>query len=155
VAKEPRRLKVESVDLLTAVCNQIGIAIGNANLVSELKQKTADLEKANQVKNEFLGVISHELRSPLQVIIGYMNLVSQDAFGELPPGLKDVLTRVEEQTGKLMSLVEQILVTTNIVTGMVRISIGRFDLARMVQEVRSHYPTPPSRDLQMIWDGDP
>jgi PAS domain S-box-containing protein len=150
--KEPRHLNNDSLDLLTVICNQIGIAIGHANLVSELRHRTADLEKAKQVRDEFLGVMSHELRSPLQMITGYMDLIRQDAFGELPPELRHAFSRVEGQTTKLFSLIEHTLVTTNIVTGMIETSKSDFDLTSMFMELRAVFAPSPDRDVQIIWD---
>jgi PAS domain S-box-containing protein len=152
MAKEPRRLNTDSLDFLIVICNQIGIAIGHANLVSELRHRTADLEKAKQARDEFLGVMSHEFRSPLQMITGYMDLIRQDAFGELPLELRHALSRVDGQTTKLISLIEHTLVTTNIVTGMIETTKSDFDLMSMLMELRTGFAPPPDRDIQIIWD---
>jgi signal transduction histidine kinase len=57
--------------------------VENANLFSQIKQKTVELEKANKGKDEFFGVISHELRTPLNVTKGYSELVKQKMLGEI------------------------------------------------------------------------
>ncbi|MGH7768461.1 MAG: response regulator, partial [Candidatus Binatia bacterium] len=61
----------EEVEFLSTLADQAAIAIQNSQLYEEIRASRDALERANQVKEEFLSVMSHELRTPLNAILGY------------------------------------------------------------------------------------
>ncbi|MEW6680893.1 MAG: GAF domain-containing sensor histidine kinase, partial [bacterium] len=63
------------IDFLETVGKELSIALANTRLYSELKEKKEELEKALQVKTDFLHIVSHELNTPLAVIIGQAHLL--------------------------------------------------------------------------------
>ncbi|HVO92216.1 MAG TPA: GAF domain-containing protein, partial [Terriglobales bacterium] len=65
LCKKPHHYSDSDLQLIKAIAYHLAIAVGNANLFSQVNQKTIELETANRGKDEFLGVISHELRTPL------------------------------------------------------------------------------------------
>ena len=73
-------------ELARGVAQHVAIALNNVRLVS-------DLRHAHNLKTEFLSTMSHELRTPLNVIIGYADLLRDEAFGPVIGDQRDVLRR--------------------------------------------------------------
>src|SRR5690606_13144467 len=66
----PGEFSQSVVNMLQTFTGQSVLAIQNARLFEEIRQKGAQLEAANQLKSQFLANMSHELRTPLNAIIG-------------------------------------------------------------------------------------
>lgn len=59
---------------------------------AQLRQKNAELERQSTAKAEFISIVAHELRTPLTSIVGYLELVAEGRFGEVPTPLARPLT---------------------------------------------------------------
>jgi signal transduction histidine kinase len=94
-------------------------------------------ESANRAKSDFLALMSHELRTPINAIIGYSEMVVEEA-SEL--GLDSILSDVKRigSAGKhLLSMVNNIMDLSKIEAGMMDIYVESFDIAEMLTEVES------------------
>lgn len=140
------------VQIIHSIAYHLGIAVGNATLLSQLKQKTLELERANRAKDEFLSVMSHELRTPLNVITGYTAMFQEGVFGESNVEQKRVLTKVLKQTHELLSLVNGILQVTSLQAGAVEPVRQSVHLVRFLDELREFSQTPADKTLALRWD---
>jgi signal transduction histidine kinase len=114
-ASEPRSWSADEVALIEAVGRQLGTAAERLRLLRKVHQHARDLEVAvaqlqelDRLKNEFMQNASHELRTPLSLIRGYMELIRDGEFGELPPKQREALEVIMRQTQMLGALVEDI-----------------------------------------------
>jgi PAS domain S-box-containing protein len=155
VSRTAHPVSASDIQLINAIAYHIGIAVGNAKLFSQLRQQTFELEKADKAKNEFLGIISHELRTPLSLIIGYTDYVKQSLQNELTPQVEAVIAKVGEHAKMLSSLVERILVTTNIEAGMIELTLTDVDLEDWLDQVRFLYTRPDGEKVRLIWSIPP
>ncbi|HEX2487747.1 MAG TPA: PAS domain S-box protein, partial [Blastocatellia bacterium] len=86
----------------------------------------AEAEAANRSKDEFLAVVSHELRSPINAINGWVKLLIE---GQLDPDDVDKALMVIERNSLAQTrLVEDLLDTARIVTGKLRLELGPLDI---------------------------
>jgi signal transduction histidine kinase len=69
----------------------------------------AEAEAANRSKSTFLNMAGHELRTPLAVIMGYMSLLQEGAYGAPPDAHNQPLMYIEQKATELGALVESIL----------------------------------------------
>jgi len=82
------------------------------DMVKSLKQKDSDLKKLeeiDQLKSEFLATLSHELKTPLVSIKGYMDLMESEKFGPLTEGQRKALRISLKNTSHLNSMISSIL----------------------------------------------
>lgn len=150
--QETRAFSATDIQLINAIAYHLGIAVGNANLFAELRAKTDELEKANKAKDEFLAVMSHELRTPVNVIMGYLGLITQGACGPLAPQLEANLFKISTHTKSLLSMIERILIATGIEAGTVQPACAEFDVAELFDRLRSAYGAPLDKAVEIRWN---
>lgn len=80
------------------------------------------LKRTNRLKTEFLGMSSHQLRTPLTVIKGYLSMILEGDYGRVPPKIKVVLGNVFLANQRLVKIVGNLL------------DISRIDLGKMKLE---------------------
>ena len=92
-------------------------------------------ERASQVKTNFLGLVSHELRSPLAVIQLQLELLSRDPEAPFTGQQREAIERVRRSSQRLSDLIESLLEHARIESGRVALSIKRFDPSVLAAEV--------------------
>lgn len=142
-------------DLITLdiVSGQIAIAIENARLYDELKyfnvkleqevkEKTAELRSANsqlkrldQAKSDFISIASHQLRTPLTVIKGYISMMQEGSFGKVPQKIDENLTKVFLSNERLINLVEDLLNISRIESGRQQFEWTKVNLVELAQRL--------------------
>lgn len=76
---------------------------------SELSFQNAELTEALQVKDDFMATISHELRTPMHAILGYIELIETDEDGPISDELHADLQVIRRSAARLLRLIEDIL----------------------------------------------
>lgn len=119
------------------------LSAANANLELRVKERTAELsaakdqaEAANRAKTSFLARISHELRTPLNSIIGFSQLMQNEAFG--PVGndrYKEFVEHIHDGSGHLLAIINDVLDFAKIEAGMSELSESAVNIARLVERV--------------------
>ncbi|GAC1648413.1 MAG: hypothetical protein NVS4B3_03930 [Gemmatimonadaceae bacterium] len=103
----------------------------------ELERLSAELLRANRMKSEFLANVSHEFRTPLNAIVGFVELLRDGVFGELAPRQVQPVERVAGSAGHLRVLVDQVLDIAKMAAGRMEVHPERIDLRPFVLEVAS------------------
>jgi signal transduction histidine kinase len=151
-SKAPHRFSDSDLQLIKAIAYHLGIAVGNANLFSQIKHKTVELERANRGKDEFLGVISHELRTPLNVIKGYTEIMLNEVLGAVNADQKKALATISNQSMELFTMINGLLQVTRIEAGAVQAAAWEVQVGELLGELRSNYDIPYGKDLTLVWD---
>ncbi|MEA3449449.1 MAG: ATP-binding protein [Patescibacteria group bacterium] len=143
----------EDIKLLETIGAQSAIAIDNAinyeevknfskKLQYEVKIATDDLVKANaklkqldQAKSEFVSIASHQLRTPLTVIKGYISMFLEGSFGKMDELQKDSMEKVYHSNERLIQLVENLLNISRIESGRFCVNKEPVNLFEMVKSV--------------------
>lgn len=121
--------------LLRSVYKEISDRERIADLANELQKSNAELKKLDQVKSEFISLASHQLRTPLTVIRGYLSMIFEESFGPVSGELKRPLTNVMLSAEQLIRLVNDLLDLSRIETGRIQYEMTAFPVADMVEKV--------------------
>jgi signal transduction histidine kinase/putative methionine-R-sulfoxide reductase with GAF domain len=121
-------LSEKQIALLRTFADQAVIAIQNAELFREIREKSAQLEVANKHKSEFLANMSHELRTPLNAIIGFSEVLMERMFGDVNEKQADYLKDIHESGKHLLSLINDILDLSKIEAGRMELELSTFHL---------------------------
>ncbi|MCC5603031.1 PAS domain S-box protein [Nostoc favosum] len=117
--------------MMQAVCDQIAIAMERASLIASLQQQTEQLQEANRMKDEFLGILSHELRSPLNAILGWAQLLQRSKLSET---LMARATETIERNAKAQTqLIEDLLDISRMMRGKLRLNVRTCNLVPMIE----------------------
>jgi len=106
----------------------------------ELRIATEQVERATLAKSEFLAKMSHELRNPLNAIIGYSEMMLEDT----PVGEQKAadLQSIKRAGYKLLELVSDLLDLSKLEAGRMELHLKRFSLADFIDEVAAAWRTP-------------
>ncbi|SFU08654.1 PAS domain-containing sensor histidine kinase [Mesorhizobium sp. YR577] len=96
----------------------------SVNVERALKDKNEALEKADQLKNDFVQHVSYELRSPLTNIIGFAELLSLPATGPLAPRQREYLGHIGSSSSVLLTIVNDILDLATVDAGIMELEIA-------------------------------
>ncbi len=102
----------------------------------KLTTVNADLEEANRLRSEFLSTMSHELRTPLASIIGFSQLLLDDAEeADWNQEQKNELKRILKNAQHLLSLINDVLDLSKIDAGRMVVNYSRVDVRELLTSV--------------------
>jgi signal transduction histidine kinase len=96
---------------------------------------TNQLSELERLRAQFVAVASHELKTPLSVIKGYVSLIREGIYGEITDEQEKVLTSVSDQSDRLGRLIQQLLDISRFEAGGGRLDIQTIELRSFLQEL--------------------
>ncbi|MEQ1563047.1 MAG: ATP-binding protein, partial [Nitrospiraceae bacterium] len=138
-------LTQDDLELMMTVANQVAIALDNAaayeqieelNLGLEVKvrERTAELEQADRLRSQFLSHVSHELKTPLTSIKGFLQNLLDGVTGPLNEKQQRYLSRMLDNAERLIRMIEDLLDRTRIQSGRLDLVPSEIDLGHCVGE---------------------
>jgi len=121
---------------LSTTANQAAMAIENALLFAEVKEKNAALERVNHLKSQFLATVTHELRTPLHSIISYGALLLEGFVeGELSSEQEEHIQFMVRRAEDLSHLVDDMLDLSKIEADRLEVKAEPLSLEPCLTEV--------------------
>ncbi|HXG52057.1 MAG TPA: ATP-binding protein [candidate division Zixibacteria bacterium] len=151
-ARQPVEISDEEVRFLLTLAGQAAVTVQRARWLQQIRRQADELRDANRVKDEFLGVVSHELKTPLNVISGYTNMLLEGILGEVTPIQEKALQTMLRQTKDLNATINSVLQVSCIEAEMVRAEIHDTNLWEFLYELKTYYDYPLAKDVQLVWD---
>ena len=108
---------------------------GHLATATKLRAATVEAERAGAAKAEFLAKMSHELRTPLNAVIGYSQILLEDAEDEGDMSSVADLQKIHGAGQHLLKLVNEVLDLSKIEAGKMELHLEQMDLAGMIKEV--------------------
>lgn len=104
-------------------------------LTKELSAANAELKRLDTAKSEFISIASHQLRTPLTAVRGFLSLLIEGAYGKLEPKIAETLNKVTVANNRLMSLVENLLNISRIEAGRIQYQFAPTQIESIVDEL--------------------
>lgn len=92
------------------------------------------LKELDNTKSEFISIASHQLRTPLTAIKGYLSLALEGSYGTVSSEIRDVLEKIYAANGNLIKLVEDLLNVSRIETGRMQYRFEAAQIEALVAE---------------------
>lgn len=106
-------------------------------LREQLQEKVDELAKATQAKDQFMAVMSHEMRTPLNAIIGYADLLDLELEGSLSETQRQYIERIQVGSEHLLDLINDVLDLARAEANRIEMDIRAVDLTAILEEVTS------------------
>ncbi|MFN3301739.1 MAG: ATP-binding protein [Patescibacteria group bacterium] len=143
---------IQDLRLLETLSSQIAVAVNNAQLyeqmqifnqilrakvikaTKELFQAYKELKKLDESKTEFLSLASHQLRTPLSAMKGYLSMILEGDYGKLQPETEAAIRDVYQSNERLINLVNDLLNVTRIEAGQLEYHPVISDLEEVIKK---------------------
>jgi signal transduction histidine kinase len=142
----------EEKGFLSTLAGHLAIAIHHSQLFKQIHEQANELRHANQVKDEFLGVVSHELKTPLNVIAGYSSMLLEGMLGEISPIQEKALQTVSRQSRELHNLINSVLQVSSIEAEMLPVELQEINFWEFLCELRAVYEYPLAKEVRIVWE---
>jgi signal transduction histidine kinase len=109
------------------------------DLARSFERMTVQLRELDRLKAEFVGVASHEIKTPLSVIRGYVTLLADGIYGEVNDVQRRTLESVNSQTDRLNRLVHRLLDVSRFEAGGARLELRGVHLAAFLEDLTSGF----------------
>lgn len=135
--------------VVAALSAQAAIAVDNARLYEDARRDRNRAEEANAAKDQFLANLSHELRTPMTAIIGWVKMLQIGGLDENE--YEEAITAIARSAQAQAQLIEDILDVSRIATGKMKIDRHPLDLRDVVDAaVDSVWPTAEARGIELV-----
>lgn len=119
--------------------------------------KATKLEEVDRMKDDFISMASHELRSPLTVLRGYIDILKTDFLGKIPAAdsaeANRYLGNMEESVSRLNNLVEDILNVSRLEQNRLPIALENVDIVPLLTKFVSQFSLEAKQhDLKLIYE---
>ena len=139
-------LTQDDLELMTTFAHQAAIALDNASayqqieelnvgLEAKVRERTKELEQADRLRSQFLSHVSHELKTPMTSIKGFLQNMLDGLTGAVNEKQQRYLSRMLDNSDRLIRMIEDLLDRTRIQTGKIELVPAELDLGQCVAEV--------------------
>jgi len=118
---------VFGIFLIKAVLQEINARQEIEQMADKLKKANIKLRRLDKAKSEFISIASHQLRTPLSAIKGYVSMILDGTYGRVDETKKEVLNRVYSSNERLITLVNDLLNLSRIERGKLQFEFRRID----------------------------
>lgn len=141
-----------SLFLIKSVRKEVSRSEEMAALADSLVKANAKLQEFDKQKTDFLSIAAHQLRTPLAIANGYLELLGDGAYGKQTKEAKDVIHNMDVSNGHLVKLVDSFLDITRLEQGRTKYDFALNDLNKITDGVVNELiDRAAQKDLHIIW----
>ena len=130
----PRKWTQSDIALIEAAAREVAIAIDHARRYREAVQTAEKLRELDQMRSDFVSMVSHELRSPMTVVAGIADILENRADRLSPDQSKELIDTLGREARRLRRLVSEVLDLEAIDQGRMELHRSTVDLVALVRE---------------------
>jgi signal transduction histidine kinase len=117
---------------------------------------TEDKEQVRHLNTELLSIVSHQMRSPLAAMKGFITLITDGAYGDINDNVRAALSKVQSSADGLISLIDTVLDVRRVDEGRMEYIFEKIDLVPLIADiVDSIMPLAKEKDLSLTVDCAP
>lgn len=140
------------ISLIKSVQKEIRQRNELSMLAQSLEQANVRLQELDKQKTDFLSIAAHQLRTPLSIINGYTELITDGAYGKVGKGVKEILNNIDDSNGHLIKLVDEFLDITRVEQGRTKYDFASHDVRDIIDSaVKELVPKAESKNLKLVW----
>jgi signal transduction histidine kinase len=132
LTREQHEFTADEIEFQSTLAGQVAMTIHKSQLYEQIKTQADELEEANTEICDFTAMIAHDLRSPLNQVMGVSELMTDSAFGPVTEDQKKWLGKVTETTRQLVNLVNDFLDVSKLEAGRIELTIEEVDLEKLL-----------------------
>jgi signal transduction histidine kinase len=124
----------DEVEVITLLATQVAAAVQNIRMYTAERNAAEELRRLSALRADFVSLVSHELRAPMASVIGCATTL-RERWRELRADQREsFLALIEQETGRLSTLVGDVLDTSRIEAGTFTFAFADVDLGELVRE---------------------
>lgn len=104
-------------------------------IIKAEKEKIEAIEKVLSMKDEFISLISHEFKTPLNVIYSAIQLIEYVYIDDVPDKVKDLIKNIKQNTFRQLRLVNNLLDITRLNSGRLKLHIKNIDIVSLTRQI--------------------
>ncbi|MDQ4142345.1 MAG: GAF domain-containing protein [Actinomycetota bacterium] len=131
---KPRIWSESDIELIEGAAAEVATALHHADLYSRAVETADELARVDELRRDFVSMVSHELRSPMTVVAGISDLLQKRSDTLPPEGRKDLIDTLGREARRLTKLVSEVLDIESIDQGLVSLAPKRIDLVELAHE---------------------
>ncbi|MBL7156500.1 MAG: HAMP domain-containing histidine kinase, partial [Candidatus Pacebacteria bacterium] len=101
----------------------------------KLEKAYQELKKLDVAKTEFISIASHQLRTPLTVIKGYISMMLEGSYGKMPIKTKGPMKNVYKSNERLIKLVNDMLTVSKVEMGKIEVEFKKTDIKNVISDL--------------------
>ena len=152
LTREEHEFNPEEIDFISTLAGQAAIAIHHSELYDRSQRQAEELTDAHKIKDEFLKVVSTQLKTPLNVITGYSEMFLEGLLGEMTPIQEKAIETVARQSKELHGLINTVLQVSSMEAEKLHVELHEINLWEFLSELRTFYDYPLAKDVKLIWN---
>jgi signal transduction histidine kinase len=134
VRKEPNSFSADDIELASLLGRLVASAVQNIRAYESERQTVEELRRLSALRADFVSLVSHELRTPMAAVIGAARTLQQ-RWRELSPDQREsFLELIASETGRLATLVSDVLDTSRIEAGTFSFRFSDVDVGQLVRD---------------------
>ena len=114
----------------------------------ELSRVNDELLKANRLKDDLLSIAAHDMKNPLQAILGYADLMRQ--LEQDPGAVKSQSEQIFHSAHGILTLINELLESSRIESGRFQLQVHQVDIAQTIRAAAERYAEPMRRKQQQL-----
>ena len=133
-SRTPRKWGDADIALIEAAGREVSIALNHAASFSEAVETAERLRHLDEMRSDFVAMVSHELRSPMTVVAGIADILKKRQAALSPEQRNELIDTLGREARRLTRLVSEVLDLEAIDQGGMELQLGRIDLAELARE---------------------
>jgi signal transduction histidine kinase len=155
VSKNPGAFGDKELDMLGAIAGPVAVMLENARLIREVKRLHDELAQAARAKAEVLATMTHEMRTPINIVIGNLDLVVRGFLGEVSERQRKCLETALRNSGEALNLVTSLLDLSRFEAGQYVIHVEEFRLEDIWNELETFFQVGLSgKAVELSWTAE-